>query len=249
MRKKRISVCLASYNGEAYIRQQIDSILNQLGENDELVVSDDCSTDSTIDVVSQIADPRINLIPHTINRGYTRNFESALEQASGQYVFLSDQDDVWLPGKVETMLRALQDCDLAISDCRTTDSALEVLSESRFNDFNIKRGFARHLVKCRYVGCCMAFRSELLHVLLPFPPRDDLVEHDAWIAAMAELYFRVDLIATPLLLYRRHSSNTSLGGFDRGYSILNKVCRRLYRLFHLFARREEANRIASELRG
>ncbi|HMR73434.1 MAG TPA: glycosyltransferase family 2 protein, partial [Candidatus Saccharibacteria bacterium] len=178
---------------------------------------------------------------------YTANFESALGEATGRYIFLSDQDDVWLPGKVDATLCALRSSDLVISDCFTTDTNLKVLSKSRFEDFNIKEGFFRHLIKSRYIGCCMAFRSELLRVVLPFPSRHDLVEPDPWISSVAELYFRVHLIREPLILYRRHDSNTSLGGLGKGYPLSNKVYRRGYRLLALARRRSAARRLALEM--
>ncbi|MDV7237616.1 glycosyltransferase, partial [Listeria monocytogenes] len=94
----RISVCMAAYNGANHIREQIESILLELSATDELVIIDDCSTDSTKSVVEGIGDPRIRLIAGTTNAGYVRTFERALSESRGRYVFLSDQDDIWIPG-------------------------------------------------------------------------------------------------------------------------------------------------------
>lgn len=245
----RVSVCLAAYNGATYIEEQLRSILEQLGPADELIVSDDHSTDQTLQIVRQVGDPRVRIITHESNLGYTKNFEAALSEATGEYIFLSDQDDVWLPGKVTKSLLALEYSDLAISDCRTTDSSLSILSESRFEDFGIKTGFFRHIVRTRYLGCCMAMRSEILPAVLPLPARADLVEHDTWISAIGECYFRVELIREPLVLYRRHGANTSLGGFDKGYSIANKLVRRVYRLACLLGRWRVSLGIARHARG
>ena len=88
-----ISVCMATYNGEKYLREQVGSILTQLGENDELVVSDDGSTDSTIDILKSYNDPRIKIFINTGRHGVNSNFENALRHADGDYIFLSDQDD------------------------------------------------------------------------------------------------------------------------------------------------------------
>lgn len=245
---RRISVCMASYNGQAYIRQQIESILSQLGADDELVVVDDASTDGTAGVVSSHEDPRIRLIRQPVNVGYTRNFERALREARGKYIILSDQDDIWLPGRVEAAMDALRDSDYVLTNCKTTNENLEVIRESWFEDFAIQGGFVRQLFRSRYLGCCAAFRAEILPAILPFPPRPDLVEHDTWIASVAELYFRVRLVDEPLILYRRHSSNTSLGGVDRGYPLWNKIYRRVYRLCFLAGRQAAAKQSRTQMR-
>ncbi len=111
---KKISVCLASYNGALYIKEQIHSILSQLKDGDELIISDDSSTDNTVDIISQINDKRITILHHesVINlptcQKVTSNFENALFAASGDVIFLSDQDDVWLDGKIDTMCSYLE---------------------------------------------------------------------------------------------------------------------------------------------
>lgn len=231
-----ISVCMASYNGEKYIREQLDSILKQLSPEDEIVISDDGSTDKTCIVIKSINDSRIKLIFNEGKHGFTHNFENALSHAKGDVIFLSDQDDIWRDNKVEVTMRELKDCDFVISDCITVDDTMNILQESRFEAFNIKNGFLQHLIKSRYLGCCMAFKKYVADIALPFPINDDLVEHDIWLAAVALFYFKTTLVKEPLILYRRHGNNTSDGGFDRGYSFLNKIYRRLYRLKELFLR-------------
>lgn len=226
----RISVVMATYNGEKYIRKQIDSILKQLSNNDELIISDDNSTDNTINIINSINDKRIRLINHNDNHGYTQNFENGLKYAKGEFIFLSDQDDEWMDNKVEKILEKLEKYDFVVTDCITINEKDEVLDTSRFRYFNIKKGFFRIMFKNRYLGCCMAFNRKVLNAILPFPERYDLVEHDTWIATVCERYFNVCLIDEPLLKYRRHGNNVSDGGFDKGYSIFNKVYRRIYRL-------------------
>jgi len=108
----KISVCMASYNGEKYIRQQIDSILPQLGESDELIISDDSSTDDTISVVKSINDNRIKLIKDQKFKSPVSNFENAIKNATGDFIFLCDQDDIWQPNKVESVLPFLKQYDL-----------------------------------------------------------------------------------------------------------------------------------------
>lgn len=228
-----ISVCMATYNGEIYIKEQLESILKQINTTDEIVVSDDGSTDRTVEIVREINDPRIKIFFNEGTHGFTHNFENAIIRAKGDFIFLSDQDDIWLDDKVKIMMNALKDKYSVVSDCITVDENGEVITSSRFKEFDIKPGFLRHLFKSRFIGCCMAFRKDILYKALPFPKNDRLVEHDIWLTAVAFLYYDYELIYEPLILYRRHGKNTSEGGFSKGYSILNKIIRRVYRVFML----------------
>ncbi|MDE6634762.1 MAG: glycosyltransferase, partial [Bacteroidaceae bacterium] len=119
-----ISVCMASFNGERYIRQQIDSILQQLGDGDELVISDDGSCDATADIIRSYADRRLRFFCNPGPHGVTHNFQHALRQAQGDILFLADQDDVWLPGKIERQVRFLVEggYDVVSCNCALTDA-------------------------------------------------------------------------------------------------------------------------------
>lgn len=228
-----ISVCMATYNGEKYVKRQLESILIQLSNIDEVIVSDDGSRDQTVKMIQDMHDPRIKIFHNKGIHGFTHNFENALKQAQGDYIFLSDQDDIWMDNKVSNMMEALKTVDFVSSDCITVDENMNVLQISRFDAFGIKLGFFNHLIKSRYLGCCMAFRKSVLNACLPFPKNDSLIEHDIWIAAVAFLYFKSALIKQPLIYYCRHGENASLGGFDKGYPLLNKIYRRIYRLICL----------------
>ena len=121
-----ISVCMATYNGEKYIREQMDSILQQLGEGDELIISDDLSSDKTVEIIKSYKDKRIKLYIHGDNHGFVRNFENALVHADGDIIFLSDQDDIWMPDKVKVTIAALANCDFTVSDCITINENEQV---------------------------------------------------------------------------------------------------------------------------
>lgn len=229
-----ISVCMATYNGEKYIKEQLESILKQIGPNDELIISDDGSKDNTIKIIEKFKDSRINLYINKGLHGFSHNFENALKNAKGDIIFLSDQDDIWFDKKVEKTLEVLSTYDMAISDCITINEKKEIIQKSRFENFNIKPGFINHLIKSRFLGCCIAFNRKVLEASLPFPLRDDLVEHDIWLVAVAYKYFNVKLIREPLIYYRRHGNNVSDGGFEKGYSLFNKIYRRIYRLEQLY---------------
>ena len=118
-----ISVCLATFNGEKYIYQQLSSILSQLSDIDEIIVSDDGSADKTIEIVKSIKDKRIKLFHNPYRQGIIHNVENALRESKGNIIFLSDQDDVWLNNKISVCLQHLQCADLVISDCYVTDES------------------------------------------------------------------------------------------------------------------------------
>ena len=126
----KISVCIATYNGEKYIRDQLESILSQLDFCDEIVVSDDHSSDKTIAIIKSFNDDRIRVIYNSGQKGYTSNFENALKHAKGEYIFLSDQDDIWLKGKVDKCMEYLQDYDFVVSDAVIVNQDLETLKKS-----------------------------------------------------------------------------------------------------------------------
>jgi glycosyltransferase involved in cell wall biosynthesis len=233
-----ISVVLATFNGELYLKQQLDSILSQLSHEDELIISDDHSTDKTISIINTYQDPRIHLlINDPKNHGYSGNFENALTHTKGSIIFMSDQDDVWFAHKVEKMSQALAICDIAISDATVTGAALEPLYLSHFKHAHVKKGLMINFAKTRYIGACMAFNRLLLEKALPFPSQKKHCPHDYWITLIGEAFFKVQLIDEPLIYYRRHSQNASSGGITTSSdSLWLKIYRRLYCGAHLIFR-------------
>ena len=230
-----VSVCMATYNGEKYIKEQIDSILVQLDDGDELIISDDGSTDNTISIIKSYIDPRIKLYISN-SHCYTTNFENALSKAKGDYIFLSDQDDIWLKGKVETCLKYLRDYDFVVSNAIIVNQKLEHLVESRNDLFKVKTGFLNNFVKTYYLGCCMAFSRKVLDLALPFPKNHKLCLHDAWIGLISEYNFRTFIIEKPLILYRRHDNNTSNGMIKKEWKIIKSIRIRIYILFNIMKR-------------
>ncbi len=202
-----ISVCMATYNGEKYLRQQIDSILPQLQLNDELIISDDGSTDTTLNIIESYDSPNIKLYRNNFHN-HILNFEFLLSVASGDYIFLSDQDDVWFPNKISIMMAALKDCDLVCSDCVVTDGDLKPDGRLFMTDSpeNIS-GFIKNLWHNHYLGCCMAFRRRIRDIALPFPK--GLITHDTWLGLVAEMYGKPIFIKDKLIYFRRHGENQS----------------------------------------
>ena len=231
-----ISVCLASYNGSNYIMAQIDSILKQLEPLDELIISDDGSTDNTIELIKGVNDSRIKLVKNELEKGYSKNFENAILHSKGDVLFLSDQDDLWIEGKVEKMLKQLGTADMVISDAEIVNEAIETISASHFKLRNVKKGFFINFLKTRYIGACMAFKRKILKKVLPFPKNQKLCAHDYWLTLVAEFYYKVELIEEPLIKYRRHSLNASSGGDTSPFTTKKKLLTRIYSFFILILR-------------
>ena len=205
----RASVCLAVFEGERFIKQQVDSIVSQLGPTDELIISDDNSTDATIEVLDRYRrDIRVKLLKNEGPSGVVRNFENALQRSQGEYIFLADQDDVWHPEKINKMLEALQECDLAVSDCVVVDEELATISDSFFQLNHSGKGLMRNLFKNSYIGCCMALKRKVLEKSIPFPA--NIPMHDMWFGLVAERLFKVYFMPDKLVYYRRHDSNASV---------------------------------------
>ena len=224
-----ISVCIATYNGARYIGEQLASILKQLSAEDEVVVSDDGSTDGTLDIVRSLNDRRIRIVDGPRRHSPTLNFEWALRNAKGDYVFLADQDDVWLEGKVRRCVEELQKCDCVVSDARVTDSCLNTTSESLFKLMHVRRGRLSNLLwRNGYTGCCMAFKREVLSKALPFPT--DIPMHDIWIGNVAAFCGRLRFIDDRLLLFRRHDATASCNGKGSTYSLWQKLSFRWHTL-------------------
>jgi glycosyltransferase involved in cell wall biosynthesis len=228
-----ISVCLATYNGARHVLAQLQSILPQLSLDDELIVSDDGSTDATREIVRGMGDSRIVLVDGP-RAGVVRNFEHALRQARGDVIFLCDQDDIWLPGKVQRVMQALGGSDLVVTDCRVVDDALHELHPSFFRLNGSRAGLLRNLVKNGYLGCCMAIRRTVLEAALPFP--EGIAMHDWWIGLVAERTGRVRFLDEVLSLYRRHGNNASPAATRSTVPLARRLRWRLDMARHLLAR-------------
>ncbi|GAB3793517.1 glycosyltransferase family 2 protein [Spirosoma humi] len=229
----KISVCLASYNGERYIKQQLNSILLQLNSEDEVIVSDDGSSDNTIKVICSLQDQRIKIYNNSGPRGPLSNFESALERATGDYIFLADQDDIWLPDKILIYRPLLDKYDLVLSDCHVVDKEGVMLKKSFFDYRGSRPGFWYNIYKNSYMGCCMAFRREIFSYILPFPK--NIYMHDWWIGLLVEVRGSVFFCHHPTINYVRHGSNASPTG-EAGYSYQKKLVNRFIMLLNITKR-------------
>ncbi len=209
---KRVSVAMAAYNGEKYLKEQLDSILIQLGSRDEVVISDDGSTDGTLDIIRQYqaADPRICLIRGP-GFGTKQNIACAMRHTRGRFIFLADQDDVWKPDKVKRLLEVFREkrCHVIVHDCIVTKEDLtQVIYPSFFEYRGYGAGMWKNIWKNKFIGCCMAVQRDLLPYILPIP--DDIQMHDQWIGVLNDLHRGGTVfLKEPLLYYRRHDGNVS----------------------------------------
>lgn len=209
-----ISICLATHNGGKYINEQLDSILPQLGDNDEIIVSDDGSTDDTIDRIKSYNDPRIKIYHYKqppfkkAHKNFiyaARNFENALKHSKGDYIFLCDQDDIWNKDKIRIMLPYLKKYDCVHHgkyDMFTDGSPLMIHRSMPY-----ERDIIRALIRMRFSGCCMGFTRRLLDKALPMP--HNLPTHDGWLACMAVANNSYYYISDPLIQHRIHGNNVS----------------------------------------
>jgi glycosyltransferase involved in cell wall biosynthesis len=231
----KISVCIATYNGAKYIKEQLTSILTQLNDDAEIIISDDSSTDNTIQIIKALQDKRIVVYPNQKFSNAIFNFENALKHCHGDFIFLADQDDVWLPGRVNKILAFVNDYDLIVSDCKVVNENLEILEESYFSTVNARPGLFRNLMRTSpYVGCCMAFKRKVLEKALPFP--ENIAMHDFWIAMLSEALFKIKFIYEPLLLYRRHASNLSFTASENKNPLHKKILYRINTMIPLIKR-------------
>ena len=204
------SVAMATYNGEKFIKEQIDTILKNMGSCDELIISDDGSTDSTIKIVKEYIkkDKRIKLVKGP-GKGVKQNFMNAIMNTKGKYIFLSDQDDIWDKDKIKTVDKVFEDnnCNVVVHNATIIDKELKPHKKTFFEFRKSKSGILGNIYKNKYIGCCMAFKRELIDKIVPIP--DNIEMHDQWIGILGERYGKSIFVDKCLIKYRRHDNNVS----------------------------------------
>lgn len=215
----RISIALGAYNGARFLPEQLESFSAQTVLPDELIVSDDCSTDATAEIIREYARAApfsVKLHSNRVNLGSTANFEKAISLCSGNIIFLSDQDDVWMPAKIEKIRAEFERNDrlgLVFTDAELVDERLAPLGR-RLCDFTFQPKY-RHIVTSREMlelilprnyatGATMAFRAEFRDFFLPFPLGVPEMIHDAWIALVTTAMADFKYLDEPLIKYRQH---------------------------------------------
>lgn len=205
-----VSVCMAAYNGAEHIQEQLDSILAELGPGDEVIIVDDGSTDGTREILTSLDDPRVRVVFNEKNLGYVRNFEKALNLSTGDVIMLSDQDDIWIPGRVDALIAGLDHADAAVGNCEhfggTPGFFQRLRVEPRFSTRHA-RNLLGILVGYRlHWGSAMAVTRRLLDDALPFPAV--MTEsHDQWLAMLANVRKSITYLAADTVRHRLHDDN------------------------------------------
>jgi glycosyltransferase involved in cell wall biosynthesis len=223
----RASVCILTFNSGSYIAPQLQSIIHQLNEDDEIIVVDNNSSDKTRSIIEALKykDSRIKTCYLNANLGITKGFEISLSLALGKFIFLCDQDDVWLPTRLEKQIATLAYSDLSICNASFTDENLNLLGCNTFSLRFPKLGWS-NLYKNAFIGCTMAMTREALDYMLPFP--DGISMHDWYIAQVAyQVNLRVATLPEVLHLYRRHGGAASKTGFTSARPIFIKIMDRI----------------------
>jgi glycosyltransferase involved in cell wall biosynthesis len=212
-----LSVAMCTYNGEKYIGEQLDSIINQTIKVNEIIICDDCSSDGTLGILNDYQESYPDLIKVIINEknmGYVKNFEKSISNCTGELIFLSDQDDVWMPDKVEKISNKFHS-DSSIT-CIFTDAKVvgknlveskgELWDQVGFTKEQRKEftneGALIQLIKRNVAtGATMAFKCSMIKNIIPIPEK---IVHDAWIAFICSLHGKTQVVDEPLILYRQH---------------------------------------------
>lgn len=233
--QETIDVLLATYNGEKYIKEQIDSILNQSYKNIRLIISDDCSKDKTQEILKEYEkkDNRIELHIQEKNLGVVKNIEFLLKQVKNKYYMLSDQDDVWLPEKIEKSLETLlkNNVDLVFGDLEVVDQDLKTMYPS-FGDFMllnkkihkyINSNRLNYIYNC-VTGCTILAKKETIQKILPLPKKSKYLIHDHWIGLMTSIYGKVAYMPEKYIKYRQHGNNqVGTDKISHGFKKLDQV--------------------------
>ena len=214
---EKIDILLATYNGEEYLEEQLNSILNQTYKNFNLIISDDNSTDSTVKILDKYSkkDSRIIVYKQNRNLGVVSNFEFLLSKVESKYFMFSDQDDIWIETKIEKSINKLEETnsDIVFTDLMVVDDKLNVLYNSYWELKGLKNKIIKYnsfgaLYLNNYItGCTMIMKKEVISKVLPLPKKSKYVLHDYWIALITSQSGKVEFLNEPTIKYRQHKNN------------------------------------------
>lgn len=213
-----ISIAMATYNGEKYLREQINSILNQTIQDFELMICDDCSSDNTWNILLeyQSQDKRIKCFRNEENLGFKKNFEKAIRLCSGEYIALSDQDDIWLPEHLEKLVNIIGDADIACGNAELIDgkgnSMGLFLSETKELEVLYSNEKLIYRILCNnglFQGASMLISRDCIKNTLILPIPEGIGYHDVWFTIFACLNKGFKYTYDIVTLYRQHLHNTS----------------------------------------
>ncbi len=232
---EQIDILMATYNGEKYLKEQIESILNQTYSNIRLLISDDCSKDETRKILNEYEkkDSRIKVFFQEKNLGYVKNFEFLLSKVENEIYMLSDQDDFWLPEKVEKTYNRMIETksDLVFTDLEIVNEKLETLYPS-FNDYmklskKIKKYIGDYRLQYLYncvTGCTLISKKKFINMCLPLPTISQYAIHDTWIACVVANNGKIEYLNEKTIKYRQHGNNqVGTEKLSHGFKKLDEV--------------------------
>lgn len=213
----KISVGICTHNGEKFIAEQLESIIGQSVTPDEIILTDDASKDKTVEISRMILENSNiyhQVISYDSHQGILKNFSNCLGMCTGDVIFSCDQDDIWMPNKIEKFISHFeQGCSFVYSNARVVDINRNILEENFWACYGIDfkkistREFSSVLLRnCCIAGCNMAFTKELYDKVKPIPFH---YLHDGWLAICAPWFGKIAFIDEPLIEYRRHGKNVS----------------------------------------
>lgn len=216
--EQTIDILLATYNGEKYLKEQLESILNQTYSNIRIIISDDCSTDKTREIIKKYEkkDKRIISYFQEKNCGYVKNFEFLLKKVENDIYMLADQDDFWLPTKIEHTYDKMKEtnADLVFTDLEVVDKNLKLLYPS-FNDY---MKLSRKIKKCKkdyrlqylyncITGCTLMSKKSFIDLIIPIPTESKYAIHDTWIGCVVANNGKIEYLDEKTIKYRQHGNN------------------------------------------
>ncbi len=213
---EKVDILLATYNGEKYLQEQIESILNQTYTNFRLLISDDGSTDRTLDIVDEYVkkDDRIVTFKQKNNMGVVRNFEFLMQKVTSKYFMFSDQDDIWKKDKIEKSVKKIEEgFGLVYSDLEVVDNNLEVMYKSYWAlkgfDKKVRKynNFESLYLNNYITGCTIISKKEYIEKVLPIPKSTGYILHDYWLPIIVSQKAKLGYIDEPLIKYRQHKNN------------------------------------------
>ena len=227
---EKVDILLATYNGARFLKEQLDSILNQTHTEFRLIISDDKSTDKTRAIIEEYAakDNRIEYHFQKKNLGVIKNFEFLLKKVESDYFMFSDQDDIWKENKIELSLAKLKEdyADLVYSDLEVVDRDLKTIYKSYWklkgleNKVKKYNNFEALYLNNFITGCTMLSKKKFIDLILPLPTKSKYVLHDYWVSLIVSQHGVLTYVKEPLIKYRQHKDN-KIGSRKRSDEITN----------------------------
>lgn len=243
----RVDILMATYNGEKYIEEQIESIINQTYTNVNLIIRDDCSQDQTAKKIIELQKKygeKIIFFEGEKNLGAKDSFFELLKLSTAEYIFFSDQDDIWMDTKIEETLSLMEKNKpiLVHSDLVLINREGKIISKSFWEYSKIdamNTGVNRLIVQNSVTGCTVCINRELKNIILSKPVINEqkIIMHDWWLAIIASLYGEIKILQKPTILYRQHDNN-EVGA--KKYSLFKKIQDKLIN-YHTIKKERESS--------